>query len=52
MFSFGEKMTIAGIVIFLLVIWWQCVASLNKKMIASCVVGGHSEEYCTFQVMR
>ena len=52
MFSFGEKMTISGIALFVLVLWWMCVASLNEKMIASCVAGGHSEEYCTFQVMR
>lgn len=38
-------------ILFLVVVGvWVLVANINKRMMADCVAGGHSVDYCEFQV--
>ena len=50
MFTLKEKVFILFVVLALVACLGALVSSLNKKMVASCVAGGHSREYCEFQV--
>lgn len=52
MFNLWEKIQLALVLLLLAVVLVVVVGHCNKKMIDSCVAGGHSLEYCQFQVMR
>ena len=50
MFSIKEKFFLLFVAVAVVVCLGALVSSLNKKMVASCVAGGHSVDYCEFQV--
>ena len=50
MFTLKEKIYCAFVVVAVVACLGALVSSLNKKMVASCVAGGHSVDYCEFQV--
>lgn len=51
MLNLKEKVLIGGVVLALVACVWALCSGLNKKMIDSCVEGGHSLEYCEHQVL-
>ena len=51
MLNFKEKMIVLFVVVAVVACVGALVSSLNKKMIDSCIAGGHSADYCEFQVM-
>lgn len=51
MFTIKEKLILLFVAVAVVACLGALVSSLNKKMVASCVAGGHSVDYCEFQVM-
>lgn len=51
MFTLKEKLIVLFVVVALVACIGALVSSLNKKMVNSCVAGGHSVDYCQFHVM-
>lgn len=52
MFNLWEKIQIAFVLLVLVVVLVAINSHCNKKMVESCVAGGHSVDYCQFQVMK
>lgn len=52
MFNLLEKIQICFVLLVLVVVLVAITSHCNKKMVDSCVAGGHSVDYCQFQVMR
>ena len=50
MFTIKEKFILLFVAVAVVACIGALVSSLNKKMVASCIAGGHSREYCEFQV--
>ena len=51
MLNFKEKFILLFVVVALVACLGALVSSLNKKMVDSCIAGGHSRDYCEFQVL-
>ena len=51
MLNFKEKILVLFVVVALVACIGALVSSLNKKMIDSCIAGGHSVNYCETQVL-
>lgn len=50
MLNFKEKLIVLFVVVAIVAGLACLVSSINKKMMNSCVAGGHSVDYCKFQV--
>lgn len=52
MFNLWEKIQLAFVFVALVAGLLAIANHCNKKMVESCVAGGHSVEYCKFQATR
>lgn len=52
MFTIKEKFCLLFVVVAVVACIGALVSSLNKKMIDSCIAGGHSVDYCNFEVLK
>ena len=51
MLNVKEKILLVGVGLALVACIWALCAGLNKKMIDNCIAGGHSKDYCEYQVL-
>lgn len=51
MLNLKEKIIVLFVFVAVVACIGALVSSLNKKMIDSCIAGGHSVDYCEFNIL-